>query len=221
MSANIRRAAFTLAEVLITLGIIGVVAAMTIPTLVSNYKAKTKKFYSMMSQAIQLSEVDNGSALNWTYTGVQYDDDGNIDAEAKKRDARVFYDKYLAKYLKTAKIADISGEVSDKLTVLLNDGSMFTFNNGDCMDFRYDVNGESGPNENGRDIFLFLLCGSEYNRLYHSETPNKAFGGGFIGEDVSTRAKALAACEKNPNYCSLLLELYDNWEFKEDYPYKL
>lgn len=32
--------AFTLAEVLITLGIIGVVAAMTIPTLMSNYRKK-------------------------------------------------------------------------------------------------------------------------------------------------------------------------------------
>ena len=37
---NIRRAAFTLAEVLITLGIIGVVAAMTIPTLITSYKEK-------------------------------------------------------------------------------------------------------------------------------------------------------------------------------------
>ena len=35
-----KRFGFTLAEVLITLGIIGVVAAMTIPTLIHNYKAK-------------------------------------------------------------------------------------------------------------------------------------------------------------------------------------
>ena len=35
MSDNIRRVAFTLAEVLITLAIIGVVAAMTIPTLIT------------------------------------------------------------------------------------------------------------------------------------------------------------------------------------------
>ena len=32
--------AFTLAEVLITLGIIGVVATLTIPSLINNYKAK-------------------------------------------------------------------------------------------------------------------------------------------------------------------------------------
>lgn len=48
---------FTLAEVLITLGIIGVVAALTIPALISNYRSKVavtqlKKMYSVMSQAL-------------------------------------------------------------------------------------------------------------------------------------------------------------------------
>ncbi len=36
-----KKIGFTLAEVLITLGIIGVVAALTIPTLVNNYQKKT------------------------------------------------------------------------------------------------------------------------------------------------------------------------------------
>ena len=48
---------FTLAEVLITLGIIGVVAALTMPTLMSNYRkhqtvTQLKKAYSEISQAI-------------------------------------------------------------------------------------------------------------------------------------------------------------------------
>lgn len=49
--------AFTLAEVLITLGIIGVVAAMTIPTLINNYQNQVyvtifKKGYKQLSQAM-------------------------------------------------------------------------------------------------------------------------------------------------------------------------
>ncbi len=40
-SNNKRRFAFTLAEVLITLGIIGVVAALTVPTLIQNYQTKS------------------------------------------------------------------------------------------------------------------------------------------------------------------------------------
>ena len=60
---------FTLAEVLITLGIIGVVAAMTMPTLINStqgaqYKAAFKKALSALSQAVTLNvaldEVDFG-----------------------------------------------------------------------------------------------------------------------------------------------------------------
>ena len=59
-----RKAAFTLAEVLITLGIIGVVAAMTIPTLVAKYKekeliTKTKKAYSVIQNAVLLAKSKN------------------------------------------------------------------------------------------------------------------------------------------------------------------
>ena len=44
--------AFTLAEVLITLGIIGIVAAMTLPVVIGNYQkkvtaAKVKKFWNL------------------------------------------------------------------------------------------------------------------------------------------------------------------------------
>ena len=54
---NSRKIAFTLAEVLITLGIIGVVAALTIPTLMANQRKKVvetrlAKFYSSINQAI-------------------------------------------------------------------------------------------------------------------------------------------------------------------------
>ena len=40
LSNNVQKFAFTLAEVLITLGIIGVVSAMTIPSLIQSYKEK-------------------------------------------------------------------------------------------------------------------------------------------------------------------------------------
>ena len=68
-SHNIRRAAFTLAEVLITLGIIGVVAAMTIPTLMTKYQHKVretefKKAYSVLQQALYSIDPDMISA--WT-----------------------------------------------------------------------------------------------------------------------------------------------------------
>ena len=61
-----KRVAFTLAEVLITLGIIGVVAALTLPTVIQNYQkqvtvTKLKKAYSCLVQVAQKSIADNGS----------------------------------------------------------------------------------------------------------------------------------------------------------------
>lgn len=58
--------AFTLAEVLITLAIIGVVAALTLPNLIANYRnkefaARAKRTYSLISQAIQRFQSDNES----------------------------------------------------------------------------------------------------------------------------------------------------------------
>jgi len=61
---NLKLSGFTLAEVLITLGIIGVVAAMTIPTLVASaqkqqYVAQLKKNYSVLSQVLLQISADN------------------------------------------------------------------------------------------------------------------------------------------------------------------
>ena len=61
-----KKAAFTLAEVLITLGIIGVVAAMTLPALIQNNKeteltTRAKKTYSEINQAIKLYEAKSGT----------------------------------------------------------------------------------------------------------------------------------------------------------------
>ena len=62
--------AFTLAEVLITLGIIGVVAAMTIPIVINKYRSyvlevQFKKAYSNLSQAILLMKQDLGVENLW------------------------------------------------------------------------------------------------------------------------------------------------------------
>lgn len=73
--------AFTLAEVLITLGIIGVVAAMTIPTLISNYQKKTavtrlKQTYAQITTAVEKVANDNGVV---GFGGWQCDKEGDMD----------------------------------------------------------------------------------------------------------------------------------------------
>lgn len=63
---------FTLAEVLITLAIIGVVAALTVPTVIRNYQERQtvtalKKFYTEISQAYSRAQVDNSTPDTWDW----------------------------------------------------------------------------------------------------------------------------------------------------------
>lgn len=65
---------FTLAEVLITLAIIGIVAALTIPSLVKNIrnnqlKVQFEKAYAEMSQAVNMMQKDYGDLNTGTYYG--------------------------------------------------------------------------------------------------------------------------------------------------------
>ncbi|MBQ8459102.1 type II secretion system protein [bacterium] len=64
-SRLLRSAGFTLAEVLITIGVIGVVAAMTIPTLIANinaqrFRSQFKKSISTLNQAGRMAQAQYG-----------------------------------------------------------------------------------------------------------------------------------------------------------------
>ena len=76
-----RKKGFTLAEVLITLTIIGVVAAVTLPTLNSNTgavrnRALLKKGLYSLNSAVRMNEANNG----WNFSGLttSCDADGNV-----------------------------------------------------------------------------------------------------------------------------------------------
>ena len=88
-----RKFGFTLAEVLITLGIIGIVAAMTIPALLAKHEkqetiVRLKKTYSLLNQSLQRAVVDNGEVKEWP---------DNIDSHTLIKD-------YFAPTLKVLKI---------------------------------------------------------------------------------------------------------------------
>lgn len=99
---------FTMAEVLITLGVIGVVAAMTLPTLVQKYRnrvveTRLQKFYSVMNQAVRMAEVEYGDKKVW------YEDVGGlaVDSEGKPIEGSsnidIWFTKYLAPNIKIVK----------------------------------------------------------------------------------------------------------------------
>ncbi len=104
-----RKVAFTLAEVLITLGIIGVVAAMTLPTLINDYKAKEtvtrlKKVYSILNQAYLQALNDLGTIDNWGISESQLEEDPDtgdmVVGDLAQNSANLFWSR-LKPYLKT------------------------------------------------------------------------------------------------------------------------
>ncbi len=119
MKKTIRKSAFTLAEVLITLGIIGIVAAMTIPTLIQKHRrgvveTSLKKFYTTMNQAIKLSTVENGETKYWDFSDID-----NADS------VELFFNKYLKKYVKVLKTDKIfrKNNSAEYFAIYFSDGS--------------------------------------------------------------------------------------------------
>ena len=105
LKKKIRRIAFTLAEVLITLGIIGIVAALTIPNVIQHYKkqevvARLKSTESIFSQMLYFSVAKNGDPQNWDLG----DHEGaSSETTSSEEIATRITEKYFLPYLKAEK----------------------------------------------------------------------------------------------------------------------
>ena len=176
--------AFTLAEVLIALIVIGVIAAITVPALMQNtqkqeYVSALKKTYSTLSQATQQIIAEEGSPKSSCETcndGWAYSSDNAYD----------LYKKYLSrakdcgsgkgcfgknyKYMNGAAYPWHWEDNDGLRKMILSDGtSLFVqsmennCNNDICAIFYVDVNGYKAPNIIGRDVFKFEV---KENGLY-------------------------------------------------------
>lgn len=185
MISKKHRLAFTLAETLITLGIIGIVAAITLPTLINTYKkavtiSQLKKSYSILEQTIKMAERDYGTINDWE----------------EWNDAEPILNKYFLPYLKGAKVYGKTSdykkamcyEPNSKLFTNADDGHLYNWldgvhiatpfynktasirlSDGTCIGLNpsgvaydkyvsIDINGSSrGPNIAGKDLFFYTI----------------------------------------------------------------
>ena len=205
--------AFTLAEVLITLGIIGVVAAMTMPSLMQHYKrqqatARIKKFVSVINQALISAENDLGAREDWV-----------IGEMSNSDSAYNFLNTYIKPYIKSADIEKRTLFGMNMATLRFVDGSQMSIKIGACYDIWYDINGEKGPNEKGKDIFVFILCkngGCNFN-----SNQVRGFYCAPTGEQFPTHEQLIDNCKNyrtdGGSWCTILLE-QNGYEFPKDYP---
>lgn len=222
-----RKTAFTLAEVLITLGIIGVVAALTIPTLMTKYKknvtaVRVKKAFSELQQAIRLSEAENGEMKEWYIPSYQ-----SIEWE------REFFGTYIKPYYTNLRECSIGNDESCGMPVssgginyVTSNGtglSMVASNN--SMSILVDINGPQKPNIMGQDVFYFqtttgkLMPSGWVDGLTREMTLNgydHPNGYRYSCKNIKTNEDDIYTDARHS--CTALLML-DGWEFKDDYPW--
>ena len=196
-----KKFAYTLAEILIVLGIIGVVSAITLPIIIQNYKkqvysSRLKKFYSSMNQAILMYNTENGvESKDWNVPKSP-----NTNSTA----AKIFWNTYFAKYFKNVLKTEVGYVNRYDFYVYFNDGTYLDIHGGDGVDVTYWLD--------KRNRFTF----------YFSPHVGKfvPFIWNLDAKKLNDRNYVKNQCKNNSAYCTQLLYL-DNWEFKKDYPHKL
>ena len=212
--------AFTLAEVLITLGIIGIVAAMTMPVLIGNYQqqvieTKLKRVYSVMNQAIKLSEVDNGDAKYWPMTLRPIE----------------FYNKYYKNYLKVTGIEELGESEDDGILIYFADGSVLkSYRQGRDYNFFIDYKKYKQNKTTlllGKDVFSFRFAPNDLSskNKYHQNRGFESYKYDWNGTEEDLY-NGWIGCNKNISYngrqsdfCTALIQ-YHNWKIPDNYPIK-
>ena len=189
---------------LITLGIIGVVAALTMPSLIAKHKkyvysVKLKSAYSQLSQAIRLSEVNNGPIETWEIYPFDNYVDGVYNAEKEGAHCYDFFIKYLAPYLKYT-----SESVKKNFNFRLVNNVQVGMNNSASIYLYIKI--KPGSNKGGVDVFHFKISSNGLVPV--------------LSNEISDREVLKTRCKSSVIHCTRLIQL-DGWEFKPDYPYKL
>lgn len=238
-SGYISLLAFTLAEVLITIGIIGIVAEVTIPTLVSSFKKQTtisqlKKEYAMLQTMNQAILANNGPMITWGWDLTQEGDDARL---------LQFFNEIIAPNLRVTMVSantndpddpcfpqgkDLQGNVwnlyGGTCTVLADGSSMLLqYWRNVSYDMSYiwftvDLNGSKGPNAMGRDRFMFTMS----NTITGDKI--EPFGAGYYYPpdeaacyNESAYAGSAGMWAGNGVFCAYSIIMYDNWQIVDDY----
>lgn len=214
---------FTLAEVLITLGIIGVAAALTMPALIANHKkqeviTKLKKIYSVMNQAINSSVAEYGDVETWAA------DCGYSGSPSCNTDEAIeWFNRYIGKHLQITSIEKTNDKNS--FLIYLNDGGILKVANY-IYDMGFYVNKKALQNPKvGINNFAFrfnpvLATGQqESDNKYTVKATFEPYAWSWDGtrEGLLNAGNGYGCGEKNHSYCTKLIQ-YEGWQIPKDYP---
>lgn len=176
MKFILKKVGFTLSEVLITMGVVGVVAALTIPTLMNSYQKDT--YITALHKAY--NETDQALRQYMSNKGVEDLIEGGLNSEI---------DTWVTKYFKVTTTSttktDCFASSYDKINVegftgfadrpkyytLASGASIAPLANVEgnkIMNIAVDTNGPKAPNTLGRDLFFFAIYRDGYIDDYKS-----------------------------------------------------
>lgn len=184
----ISKRGFTLAEVLITLGIIGIVAAMTLPSIINNSRnkqleAQLKKSQSVITQGLQRMASEEGQVVNWInypkaefrVAFIKYFQNAKVNLSIIKN-YRTFNN---FNTIHTVFIDDGQFQLNDGTMIIIENPSPIAGNLNSRMFITVDINGmNKKPNRWGHDLFTFqvlkdgklLPMGAEGTLYYRQES---------------------------------------------------
>ena len=231
---SLKTPAFTLAEVLITLGIIGIVAAMTLPTLIMNHRKqvtvnKVKKFYTVMSQATNSAIAEYGSMEDWQ----------GFTTTRNGEEMQNWFDTYLKPYLKVidefVKTDEETGYST--LFVVLSDGSVLSMVNWAGSAKSDDNANHVQDNHNGLihlsyltdkklidDVDSRIGCVNTFSFLFYSPLKDQYFFQPYTyqantPEKYNREFFMNQLKGGNNQYCAAVM-MFDGWQIKSDYPFQ-
>ena len=211
--------AFTLAEILITIGIIGIIAAITIPNLITRYqKAKVetqlKAFISIINNAARLSIVDNGDIDGWIQSEKTYSYDETED----------FLMQYLLPYMKYVTLRRSDSGIGEQgaWVVLLNGSAMWIQIDHNGADILFFADGNGDHDEpNNRFQFQFAKFSGDSHSSLNSASFVEPYIFNWNGSEEQLKSGSQYSCYfgcTHCGYCAKLIQL-NSWKIPDDYPW--
>ena len=225
---KIHKKGFTLAEVLITLTIIGVVAALAIPSIIANNRKKEfetgfAKAYRTVTQAIMLSQAENGELTDWDWDKVNTNDGKialaekyilpyfNVVKNCKLNANEGCWASGKAQYLKIGDWSNVDASTYYKFATA--DGMSWAIdylnyncitNKKRCIVIYADTNGKKPPYTLGMDVFLFNLYPFTNEVLPHGVYNNDvAYNENTKEYTRNTQSTIDSDCNKPGAYCGV------------------
>lgn len=184
-----KKNAFTFAEVLITLAILGIIAALTIPNLIQCYNervniTKLRKTYTYLENTFNQAVAENGSVVSWFVHDTNYNKNMTniynimksyfkVSDECTPNNGNCFapFSEYKNIKGEASFVSNFADSYGNDKILTLNDGVSIWFHantrvncvNGEyCFAVYIDVNGAKAPNKLGVDLFsLYAINGQE------------------------------------------------------------